>query len=363
MRKILITFSLSLFSLIFISCGEKLDLTEFTNTGRTGTFSTDTAYVPINPPWTGFNNPSDVMVGREPFIYVADTDNNRVMVLNLAGQKIGTIEVKKPVALAQDYRLNLFICAEFDTIINGVQKTFGALYKADLFAYQHNFSQVKLQRLLPKTSSDFSKEQRRYTGVAVFYDNSYLVTRTGPDNTSFIDPDNAILEFQQIKNPDGTIKDSLIGRLPNFEATGSGLMSINELSGITTFNRKTYEIITTQTGNTNFKVQWLRFIVTNDYAGYVSKFDPEDPRVDILKIGKFGKPEDVTVDNSNNVYVIDSEKDSLFKFNQYGTEMHSFGGSNLFKNPKGVAFFDRTLYICDTGNNRILRFILSTDLK
>lgn len=360
MKRFLILFFLSI---LFFSCGEKLDLTEFVQTGRQGNFSTDTAYVLINPPWTGYNNPSDIMVGREPFIYVADTDNNRVVVLNLAGQVIGSINVKKPVALAQDYRLNLFICAEFDTTINGTTKNFGALYKADLFAAKHNFNQIKLERLLPKTSSDFSKEQRRYTGVAVFYDNSYLVTRTGPDNSSFIDPDNAILEFVQIKNSDGLIRDSLIGRLPNFEATGSGLMSINELSGITTFNRKNYEIVTTQTGNTNFKVQWLKFIITNDYAGYISKFDPDDPRVDILKIGKFGKPEDVTVDNSNNVFVIDSEKDSLFKFNQYGTEMHSFGGRDLFKGPKGVAFFDRTLYICDTGNNRILRFMLSTDIQ
>lgn len=360
MKKILAFLTVSI---LFISCGEKLDLTEFIQTGRQGTFSTDTAYVQINPPWTGFNNPSDVMVGREPFIYVADTDNNRVVVLNLAGQMIGSINVKKPVALAQDFRLNLLICAEFDTTISGTTKTFGALYKVDLFAVQHNFNQARLQRILPRTSADFAKEQRRYTGVAVFFDNSYLITRTGPDNSSFIDPDNAILEFHQVKNTDGTIRDSLISRLPNFEATGSGLMSINELSGITSFNRKNFEIVTTQIGNTNFKVQWLRFIVTNDYAGYVSRFDPDDPRADILKIGKFGKPEDVTVDNSNNIYVIDSEKDSLFKFNQFGTEMHSFGGRNIFKNPKGVAFFDRTLYVCDSGNNRILRFILSTDIR
>ncbi len=360
MKKII---SLIIVSVILIGCGEKLDLTEFTNIGSRGNFSTDTSYVLINPPWTGFNNPSDIMIGREPFIYIADTDNDRVVVLNLAGQQIGQIPVKKPVALAQDYQLNLFICAEFDTLINGTQKTFGAFYKVDLFSIQHNFSQAKLIRLLPKTSQDFAKEQRRYTGVAVFFDNSYLVTRRGPDNTSIIDPDNAILEFRQIKDSNGNYRDSLIGPLPNFEATGSGLMSINDLSGITTFNRKNYEIVTTQTGNTNFKVQWLRFIITNEYAGYVSKFDPDDPKVDVLKIGKFGKPEDVTVDNSNNVYVIDSEKDSLFKFNQNGTELHSFGGSQIFKNPKGVAFFDRTLYICDSGNNRILRFILSTDIR
>lgn len=351
------------FALIFIGCGQKLDLNEFTSIGSGGNFSIDTTYVMLNPPWTGFNNPSDIMIGREPFIYIADTDNDRVVVLNLAGQFIGQINVRRPVALAQDYRLNLFICAEFDTTVGGINKTFGALYKVNLFSVNHNFTQAPLIRLLPQTSQQFSKENRRYTGVAVFFDNSYLVTRVGPENMSFIDPDNAILQFIQVKDNNGNYRDSLLGTLPNFEPTGSGLLSINGLSGITTFNKRNYEIVTTQTGNTNFKVQWLKFIVTTDYAGYISKFDPSDPRADILKIGKFGKPEDVTVDVNNNVYVIDSEKDSLFKFNQYGTELHSFGGSHLFKNPKGVAFFDKTLYICDSGNNRILRFVLSTDIK
>ncbi|MDZ7623899.1 MAG: hypothetical protein U5J96_05550 [Ignavibacteriaceae bacterium] len=31
-----------------------------------------------------------------------------------------------------------------------------------------------------------------------------------------------------------------------------------------------------------------------------------------------------------------------------------------FNEPHGVAFFDKTLYVADTGNNRIVRFILST---
>ncbi len=356
-------FILGITALIITGCGEKLDLTEFQEAGKRGTFSTDTAYVMLNPAWTGFNNPSDIMIGREPFVYVADTDNNRVVVLNLAGQVIGIITVKKPVALAQDYRLNLYICAEFDTVINNIPKTFGALYKADLFSVRHNFTQLKLTRLLPRTSADFSKEQRRYTGVAVFFDNSYLVTRVGPDNSSFIDPDNAILQFVQVKRSGDVYQDSLIGPLPNFEATGSGLMSINQLSGITAFNRRNYEIVITQIGETNFKVQWLKFIVTNDYSGYVSKFDPTQQEFDILKIGKYGKPEDVTVDNSNNIFIVDSEKNRLFKFNQNGMELHSFGDGDVFKNPKGVAFFDKTLYICDSGNNRILRFMLSTDIK
>jgi sugar lactone lactonase YvrE len=42
--------------------------------------------------------------------------------------------------------------------------------------------------------------------------------------------------------------------------------------------------------------------------------------------------------------------------------MESFGGANVFKNPHSVAYYNKTVYVADTGNNRILRFILSTDI-
>ncbi len=358
-RKIFFLFFLIL---LINGCGDKLDLTEF-STGKKIENPSDTSYIQLNPIWEGFKNPSDIMIGREPFIYIADTDNDRVVMMNTAGSILGTIQIRKPVALAQDYRLNLYVCAEFDTVISGVTKVFGALYKIDLFSAGNQISTANVTRLLPTTSQHFQKDKRRYTGVAVFYDNSYLVTRVGPDNTSPIDPDNGILQFIQVKNSNGVYTDTLLGRVPNLEANGSGLLSINQLSGITTFNRKNYEIVTTQTGNTSFKVQWLKFIITTDYAGYVSKFDPSVEQIDFLKPNKFDTPEDVTVDNNNNIFVVDSKKDSLFKFNQFGTEQQSFGGPTLFKNPKGVAFYDRTLYVCDSGNNRILRFILSTDTQ
>ena len=76
----------------------------------------------------------------------------------------------------------------------------------------------------------------------------------------------------------------------------------------------------------------------------------------------FESPEGATVDKSGNIYVADAVADSIYKFNERGDLLIAFGGMEQFKEPHAVAFFDKTLYVADTGNNRILRFILSTDL-
>ena len=64
--------------------------------------------------------------------------------------------------------------------------------------------------------------------------------------------------------------------------------------------------------------------------------------------------------------VVDADFDSLFKFSAAGEELQSFGatgtGEKQFQQPHGVAFFDKTLYVADTGNDRIVRFRLSTDV-
>src|ERR1035437_7134864 len=104
----------------FFGCTDKFDSNLLGNTGGPTNISGDTSYVPVNPAWEGFNNPQAILVGKEPFIYVCDTDNNRIVMINTAGTQLGEISIKKPIAIAQDYRLNLLVCAQFDTLINGV---------------------------------------------------------------------------------------------------------------------------------------------------------------------------------------------------------------------------------------------------
>ncbi|MFN3873044.1 MAG: hypothetical protein ACK4R9_08580 [Ignavibacterium sp.] len=347
--------SVFILSLLILSCEDKFELP---TTSGLGNISGDTVYVQINPAWEGFNNPQDIYIGNEPFIYVADTDNDRIVMMNLAGTVLGTKPIKRPVAISQDYQLNLIVCSEFDTL----GTTFGAVYKINLVAANHNISDAPVTRLLPRPNvpSDL-KTGIRYTGVAVFYDNSFYVARTGPNNSSIFDPDNSILIFQKKLLADGSKTDTLIGRLPSIEPVGTGLLTAFNISSLASFKKRNNDFVMTLTGNTTFKTQWLYFNFSSETPGYESKLSPGTNQM--MSVNKFSRPEGVTVDNSGNIYVADADRDSIYKFNSFGDELQSFGGPQLFNEPYAVAHFDKTLYVVDKGNNRILRFILSTDLR
>ena len=353
---------LSAVFLLLQGCDRKFNVDQLVdpNSGK-GNIGGDTVYVQLNPAWEGFNNPQDVMVGREPFIYVADTDNDRVVMLNLNGDILGVRSVKHPVSLAQDYKLNLFVCAKLDTLISGQLKTISSVFKLNMLAAGHNISAAIADTILPRSDNDINNPEREYTGVAVFYDNSYYVARTGPHNSTLIDPDNSILSFEVRELPNGAEEDIYKGRVGNIDPIGAGVLSGYGLSSIISFNKTNYDVITTLTGNTNFKVQWLHFVDTRDFTGYQNYIPPQSST--LMFPNRFEKPEGVTLDGAQNIIVADMAKDSVYRFNPLGDLLQAFGGSEIFDKPSGIAFFNKTLYVADSGNNRILRFILSTDIR
>jgi hypothetical protein len=342
-------------------CGDKFDIGQLTSSQGNANITGDTVYVQLNPPWTGFNKPQGMIIGREPFIYVADTYNDRIVMMNLNGNILGTRQIRRPVALAEDYKLNLIVCAELDTVVNGQTQTFGAVYKLNLFAAEHQIGNAPITKLLPRPM-DLKYPDRRYTAATVFYNNTFYIARTGPANTSFVDPDNSILNFSPKELINGGEGDTLIGRVPNIDPISSGLVSANQISSLTSFNRKNIDFIETLTGSNSLKAQWLTYIVTPVSSNYVARLTPSDGGA-LMSPNKFIQPEGSCIDDAGYIYIADAKKDSVFKFTPLGDELQSFGGSEIFNQPYSVAFFDRILYVVDSGNNRILRFILSTDLR
>ena len=69
-------------------------------------------------------------MGREPLLYVADTGNDRVVMLDLAGNVLGQSQpIVGPVALTQDAKLRLLIVTDSNKI-----------YRIDLVAVTHDIA-------------------------------------------------------------------------------------------------------------------------------------------------------------------------------------------------------------------------------
>lgn len=345
--------------LIAANCGDQVDISELTagNTNNSGNISGDTVYIQQSPIWTGFNKPEAILVGREPFVYVADTKNDRIVMLDISGKVLGSKEVTNPTSIAQDYRLDLLVTGEIT--YNG--QVYSAIFRIYMHDAKHDIASAKIDTLLPKSSFDYQRPDWTYTGVTTFADNKFYISRTGPQNT-LIAPDNAILFSSTKTFTDGSTIDTINNqdKIAGFQPTGTGLSSSNGISSLSSMNDGTFDIVMTlSAADAVFKVQWLQYIQSQEFTGYVNRVDISS---DLMQFNKFGNPTGSTVDRNGNLYVADAQKDSIYKFNAFGQELESFGGPDVFDSPHDVAFFDKTLYVLDTENDRIVRFILSTEL-
>lgn len=339
-----------LLAALLTSCGvEKFPLPQEQGTNQGNAAVSDTTYLQLRPAWDAANGydlkaPQDVLVGREPLVYIADSGNNRILMLDLAGNILGSSQpVEHPVALTQDAQLNLLIVTDSNKI-----------FRINLVAAQHRIAEAPVETAF----HEIDNPDRRYTGIAALLTSaqgeaeiSYLVTATGNDKR-----DNQILIFPQdfkVRVPDEA----------GLESNGLGILSAASPSSITALRDFSEDFIFCMTGDNSFKVQW----VTTGQFGYTPRLNPAQGSFDLFALNQFAAPQDVTVDAEGNIFVVDAVRDSLYKFSSAGEEQQSFGGSGSgekqFHAPHGVAFFDRTLYVADMGNNRIVRFRLSTDVN
>lgn len=350
----------------------------------------DTNYIQIRPAWGGFNNPGSIKIGFDYILYVTEPSNNRIVMVNLAGATLGFSQyIKRPVGIAEDRRFNLIIAGEYDTTVydnasrDSVVITVAAIAKIRLFNYNHDISSAPVeivyhenpqQKITRDPVTGTLLSGREFTGVAVLPDNSYYVTRSGNNNTSSVDPDNMVLHFD--KN-DNEYSSDYIDLVPSLLPSGTGFVAISQLSSITTFPTKQYgtDFILTQIDPANaFKVKWISFNPGSELfaPSWSSKLSLDQTTYSTGKLpdmlsGIFVTPQAVMIDDRSNIYVIDSSLDSLMKFDLTGKLLHeSFGPSksgNALLHPFGITYFNKIVYISDTGHNRILRYELSTDLQ
>ncbi len=315
----------------------------------------DTAYLEINPPFGGLNGPTSLLIGNDNLMYVADAGNSRIVMMNLAGAFLGERPILQPSALAQDLRLDLLVGG---SIAKSSGDTVGAVFRIHLVEVAHQLAVAVIDTVWKEDAHP----ERRFVGIAVMPDNQYLIARTGPDNSSFIDPDTRILRFSDQDRFITPVTDLATG-------TGTGITYINRLTGLRAFPNSHDFIVLQSSEGVAYGAVWMTYQLSSDFEGWLPKFDPTNViqgSVDFLRPNRYVLPTGVAMDNTRlDIFVADAAQDSIFKFNSKGTFRHeSFGSSwtnGRMMRPTGVAFFDKTLYISDAEANCIFRFKLSSD--
>ncbi len=359
----------------------------------------EVGYVPILPFWDYFSNPVDVFCGYDELIYVVD--DNGLNVLDQTGQIFNTFFIQGATDVTQDRRLHAYVIgrADIDVDGDGILENLAAIYHLT----GTSTGNIQIIDTLIQPFLDVSRnitafrgeddETVAFTGIATTADNTLYVTRKGPRNdiAGIARPDNAILFFDENGNNTGYAN--------GLSPTTSNLRSTWDISSIATFAAppqslsgisSSPEFIITLT-NTDAQYKCLWITQTSDPEAGISYgenalltvFDYSKADRFLYEPNRFTNPADVYIapDFTGYIFVVDSERDSLYQFTRSGYEgvnpppgssgtkqiITSFGGEGdgpfNFREPSGVAYFRNTVYVADKINGRVCRYKLSTDLE
>jgi len=350
--------------LLIFSCGKKIKLP--TSLTQPGERISDTTYVQISPAWTqangvAFRNPTDVYIGYDTYVYIADTGNNRIVKMSRKGDFIAEYLIEHPINICQDPLLRLAVVTGNNSIY------FKDIFEQRPFYEVYTIKDTVVPIPLPASSEDtmvvWDTISTSYQAIACtpipadiyFYFACEQTEHTyGGVYGEKHQRDRIMAFFPKMKGDSiyFMVSDTVVKK------GGTPGRTINP-SGITSYGTKSsFNII--------FCQEWgLLYVqkIEGEYPYLVKEFPPNS---DIWSWNLLGVPEDVTLDEFGNIYVADQGKDKILKFDKNGKCILTFGklgsGYKEFKDPSGIAYYDKTLYVADTGNNRILRFQLSTDI-
>ncbi|MFO7845677.1 MAG: hypothetical protein R6V27_03875 [Balneolaceae bacterium] len=381
-------------------------------------------YAALTPFWGDFDRPTDVFIGFDGFVYVTDAEGVHALDrADLAPRR--TVELSGAVSVTQDRLLNVYVTARYDTVITELPDERGettwnlpAVYKiknlngAGEITFQdtliHPFDDnsrattASQQFRLNRSRAD-NDELVEFTGVGVLRDNRIYVSRRGPRNIAgaLEAGDNTVLQYEPVvENGVPTAKMSNVNQVRALNPSTPSLLSAVGLSDITTFinppqrdqfpeNRNFLIAQGDQDRTIPFRVLQINVVETPDGTAFQPNQDfliRDTTRTDgfLYEEGKFENPVGLAVagDQTGYIFVVDQAQNKVYQFKPNGQEgidpppaavdrtrnlIVSFGeagsGPRQFDSPSGVAYFDRILYVADTGNNRIARYRLTTDFE
>jgi hypothetical protein len=353
------------------------------------------AFVPILPEIKLTGNPQDITVGYDELIYIADPSTNKIISFDQSGRKVSERTLQGVKAIAMDRSLELLAVGTKDTLINGVTYTLDAIYRLQLSSSSgYGLANARITKTIIhpfyfKTSFTTSDTAVHINGISVMADNNYYVTRTGPSNSiaQIGGPDDAVLVFNQNDKFVTTVNvQTEQGLIADYFKKPFAISTLAKAPQSTNVKTGGDFLFSSISNSTSLKVQYIRFESSDFGSSFTlntSLAGQDTSKADgfIYTPNRFINPRGVTIagDGSNFIFVSDAAKDSVYLFTLNGLEgvqpppgyaskkniKVSFGGrgagAKQFRNPGALAYYGQTLYVCDAGNGRILRFKLSTE--
>ena len=374
-------------------CEDRFNLGVLPNPGQS-TVIGDTNYVEVFPPYGGFESPRAMTVGNDQLLYITDYARNQLVMMDAAGRILHTKSIIHPISVVQNSKLDLYVGGEV-IAPNGVD-TIGAIFRIFLVRFDTDYVS-RIDTIINTSTGDttitivkrdtsfFSnhdlpnahtrivwqepgRPQRRYPGIGILPGNGYLVARTGPDNSSFVDPDARVLLFNH-----GDTLITPLGDVITRPSGGTAVTDIRNPTSLLVFPSTSDFLMTQNSDGMAYGAIWMVYQSTRDFQGWIPKFDPSRPEqrtADFVRPYRFLNAVGAAYDRRRReFFIVDADLDSVIKFDRNGRfRTESFGkfktSSELFpgiNHPRGIAFSnDCTLYIADTENKVIRRFKLSS---
>lgn len=356
------------------------------------------AYVPIQPALTGLVEPVDICIGFDQLLYAVDRATQEVVCFDESGRELSRRFVQGARALAQDRRFDLLVAGTKTDTVGGIVYDLACIYRFRLqTAGSYGLEQAEQVQAIVhpfyfKTTFSSGDALVEFHDIAVNGDasnadlnNQFYVSRTGPSsNNAGLGPDDAVLLFD---NQGDFLSSVLVttsgGQFNDYFAGVGGLAAVTQPPQISARSSRDFWFATVDASSL-FKVQYMEYAESEFGAEFRPViFAPDtslSPRA-LYEPNRFSQPFHLTYtgDGTNYLFVSDAERDSVYQFSGNGLEgiapppasgekkyaIASFGGSGSgptqFNRPMGMAYWNQILYVCDSGNGRILRFKLTLD--
>ncbi len=416
----------ALILLLLVACGTKLELPTPSNVDTTVFGAGDTSYIRVAPNWDAesgysFQRPWDILVGADGYVFVVDRGTGAINVYNRSGEQrlqdqFGNdfTALQTPVdtdgdpldvlAISQDPYLNLLLTDSSNNVyvwnqyVNnvGIQAVAQRVLFQDVNGSQFwvteadSFGVLLAQGARMRNVEWGTDDLEQWLGIRPFWDGD--IARDAQNAATHYLPATDLHFVSVAANQDLAnlcyVADAHTNTIVSMDYRTAALVQTTDGSALFLYHGRINDSVAYQgTGNGTVKAprgmamdatgalyyaQWGENFGVHKVGGSPS-FDLGFN--DIMDLERFAHPSDVAVDQNGLIYVADTEHGLIQQFSSNGQFTYNIGVSRLLidntlvdvadilSNPRAVGVdSDGIVYIADTGNRRVMRYRLSTEL-